>query len=114
MSNSNLWKIKERVENLSFQETYIRGDSFEGYSIKNKNNGALIAEYVPAESDAKFIQRAREDVMTLFKEIERLEEYLQDAHAEIKRGKDKRALNIIKEWDEESNLALNILKNWRD
>lgn len=48
--------------------------------------------------DSDFIAKSREDIPALLAEVERLEEILNDAYGEIRRGKNGRAIDIIEEW----------------
>ncbi|GLI82546.1 hypothetical protein ANABIO32_02330 [Rossellomorea marisflavi] len=64
--------IKERLEETSFKEAYVKGDAWKGYEVKDENNGMVLAE-VSCGTDAEFFANARKDVTTLLAEVERLD-----------------------------------------
>lgn len=67
--------IRKCVENTTFEKAYVRGDPWKGYEVKNKENGMVIAS-TSSETDAEFIANARQDILVLLAEVERLSKEL--------------------------------------
>lgn len=67
----DLYAIKERLEETSFKEAYVKGDAWKGYEVKDENNGMVLAE-VSCGTDAEFFANARQDIPALVAEIEKL------------------------------------------
>lgn len=116
----DLIAIKERVEETSFKQAYVKGDAWKGYEVKDEYNGMVLAE-VSCGTDADLFVNARQDITSLIAEVERLrrqqarliaelekaDKFSDELRAELFRqqlpGIRKLAEDYVKEREEESH-----------